>query len=154
MKVEAANPPKGSMPRLKRLENQRERLKAQLQKVTKAIMKVEKEPMKSTAPSLSKLRKDLGWTRAQMATIMNASERGVVNWEAGEPMSAVYGAKAREIQSFYNELLEIMGQAEIGRWLSTEMDEFDGHSPADLIKKGETGRVWTSLFYLRTGMPE
>jgi hypothetical protein len=89
-----------------------------------------------------------------MATIMNASERGVVNWEAGEPMSAVYGAKAREIQSFYNELLEIMGQAEIGRWLSTEMDEFDGHSPADLIKKGETGRVWTSLFYLRTGMPE
>ena len=39
-------------------------------------------------------------------------------------------------------------------WLLTEMEEFQGRTPADLISKGETGRLWASLFYLRSGMPD
>jgi len=43
---------------------------------------------------------------------------------------------------------------EIGSWLLTEMEEFENRAPADLISKGETGRLWASLFYLRSGMPD
>jgi DNA-binding transcriptional regulator YiaG len=103
---------------------------------------------------LAKLRSALGWSRAQFAQIMNASDRALVNWEAGEPISPVYAAKLREIQNLCNELKQLMKPAKIGPWLLAEMDEFLGHSPADLIKKGDTGRLWESLFYLRSGMPD
>ena len=47
-----------------------------------------------------------------------------------------------------------MRPEEIGAWLLAEMEEFEGRAPADLISKGETGRLWASLFYLRSGMPD
>jgi hypothetical protein len=34
------------------------------------------------------------------------------------------------------------------------MEEFEGRTPADLIIKGDSGRLWASLFYLRSGMPD
>ena len=103
---------------------------------------------------LAKLRAVLGWSRNQLARVMNASDRAIVNWESGDPISPVYAAKLRELQSLFDELKQLMKPEEIGSWLLTEMDEFEKHSPADLISKGETGRIWTSLFYLRSGMPD
>lgn len=96
----------------------------------------------------------LGWSRNQLAFVMNASDRAIVNWEQGDPISPVYAAKLREIQSVYNELKQLMKPEEIGPWLLSEMDEFENRTPADLISKGETGRLWASLFYLRSGMPD
>ena len=63
-------------------------------------------------------------------------------------------AKLREIQSVCNELKQLMKPEEIGPWLLTEMEEFEDRTPADLISKGEAGRLWASLFYLRSGMPD
>lgn len=85
---------------------------------------------------------------------MNASERALVNWEAGEPMSPVYAAKLREIRNVYDELTQLMKPQQIGGWLLTDMDEFEGRTPAELIAKGEIGRLWASLFYLRSGMAD
>src|SRR5438128_6654296 len=73
---------------------------------------------------------------------------------SGDPMSPVYAAKLGEIQSVYNELKQLMKPEEIGSWLRTEMEEFEGRAPEDLISKGETGRLWASLFYLRSGAPD
>jgi transcriptional regulator with XRE-family HTH domain len=103
---------------------------------------------------LAQLRANLGWSRNQLARVMNASDRAIVNWESGDPISPVYAAKIREIESLYSELKQLMKPKEIGPWLLTEMDEFEKRSPADLIGRGETGRVWASLFYLRSGMPD
>ena len=103
---------------------------------------------------LAHLRVSLGWSRNQLARVMNASDRAIVNWESGDPISPVYAAKIREIESLYHELKQLMKPKEIGPWLLTEMDEFEKRSPADLISRGETGRVWASLFYLRSGMPD
>jgi transcriptional regulator with XRE-family HTH domain len=96
----------------------------------------------------------LGWSRNQLARLMNASDRAIVNWERGDPISPVYAAKLREIISIYIELKQLMKPEEIGSWLLTEMDEFEGRAPADVISKGESGRLWASLFYLRSGMPD
>ncbi len=106
------------------------------------------------ATKLAKLQVELGWSRVELARVMNASDRAIVNWEAGEPMSAVYGSKLREIQSVFNELKQLMKPVEIGSWLLSDMEEFEGQTPADLIRRGETGRLWESLFYLRSGMPD
>ena len=77
-----------------------------------------------------------------------------MNWEAGDPIGPVYAAKLREIQSVFNDLKQLMQSEEIGSWLLTEMEGFENRTPAHLISKGETGPLWASLLYLRSGMPD
>jgi hypothetical protein len=136
------------------LIKEREKLFTRLQEINAAIKEGKTDDAKSEKLSLANLRAALGWSRNRLAHIMNASDRAIVNWEAGDPISPVYAAKQREIQSVYNELKQLMKQEEIGPWLLTEMEEFEGRTPADLISKGDTGRLWASLFYLRSGMPD
>jgi transcriptional regulator with XRE-family HTH domain len=136
------------------LVKEREKLFAKLQEINAAIEEAGADGKKSEKLTLANLRAALGWSRNQLAFVMNASDRAIVNWEAGDPISSVYAAKLREIQSVYNELKQLMKPEEIGPWLLTEMEEFEGRTPADLISKGETGRIWASLFYLRSGMPD
>jgi len=136
------------------LEKERDKLFAKLQEINHAIQEAETGIEKSEKLTLAKLRAALGWSRNQLAYVMNASDRAIVNWERGDLISPVYAAKLREIQSVYNELKQLMRPEEIGPWLLTEMEEFQGRTPADLISKGETGRLWASLFYLRSGMPD
>jgi DNA-binding transcriptional regulator YiaG len=104
--------------------------------------------------SLAQLRSRLGWSRAQLALVMSCSDRALVNWEQGEPMSAIYAAKVRELQGIWDELQEIMEAEQIGPWLLTDMEAFDGQNPADLIRRGETRRIWDALYHLRSGMPD
>lgn len=78
-------------------------------------------------------------------------QRELRKWRFNE---SVGPAKLREIESVCNELKQLMKPEEIGPWLLNEMDEFEGRTPADLIRRGETERIWASLFYLRTGMPD
>lgn len=111
-------------------------------------------PAETSAEALTRLRAALGWSRPQLARVMNCSDRALVNWEQGEPISAVYAARLRELQAVFDELKELMKPPEIGRWLLAENEEFHGHSAADLIRRGEAGQLWRSLFYLRTGMPD
>ena len=137
----------GKAAQMKRsLEKEREKLLVKLQEVNQAIQEVETDTKKSEKVTLARLRTTLGWSRNQLARIMNASERAIVNWEQGDPISPVYAGKLREIQSIYNELKQLMKPSEIGSWLLAEMEEFEGRTPADLISKGETGRLWSSLF--------
>ena len=136
------------------LEREREKLFAKLQEINHAIQEADTKTAKSEKLTLSKLRSALGWSRNQLAYVMNASDRAIVNWEHGDRISPVYAAKLREIHSIYNELKQLMKPEEIGSWLLAEMEEFEGRTPADLISKGETGRLWASLFYLRSGLPD
>jgi DNA-binding transcriptional regulator YiaG len=136
------------------LIEEREKLCARLQELNAAIKDAKTDDVKSEKLTLANLRTALDWSRNQLAHMMNASDRAIVNWEAGDLISPVYAAKLREIQSVYDELMQLMKPQEIGPWLLTNMEEFEGRTPADLISKGETGRLWASLFYLRSGMPD
>ena len=110
-------------------------------------------PRESTL-SLAALRAARGWSRALLASVLNCSERALVNWEQGEPVSAVYAAGGRELQNLYHQLATLMKPEEVGAWLNTEMEEFEGQSPVDLVRRGETGRIWESIYYLRAGQPD
>ncbi|HEV7927078.1 MAG TPA: hypothetical protein VGR14_17110 [Verrucomicrobiae bacterium] len=136
------------------LEKEREKLLAKLQEVNASMEEAETDGKKPEKLTLARLRKALGWSRNLLAHVMNASDRAIFNWETGDPISPVFAAKLRELQSVYNELKPLMKPEQIGPWLLTEMDEFEGRTPADLITKGETGRLWASLYYLRSGMPD
>jgi hypothetical protein len=154
MSIAVKERPAGTVEVKRSLEKERENLLAQLQEINRAIEEAGTDDKKSGLLTLGKLRTALGWSRNQLAYVMNASDRAIVNWEAGDPISPVYAAKLREIQSVYQELKQLMKPEQIGSWLLTEMEEFAGRTPADLISKGEIGRLWASLFYLRSGMPD
>jgi DNA-binding transcriptional regulator YiaG len=154
MKAAVNQPTVRSARSKQRLERERQKLSARLREVNKAIQEAETDAERSDYLTLAKLRSALGWSRSRLAHVMNASDRAIVNWEKGDPMSSVYEAKLREIQSVYSELSQLIKPEDIGSWLLTEMDEFENRTPADLICKGETGRLWASLFYLRSGMPD
>ena len=136
------------------LKKEREKLRARIQEINAAISESEAKSNKSEKLALAKMRSALRWSRNQLARMINASDRAIVNWEAGAPISPVYAAKLREVQSIFNELKQLMKPEEIGSWLLTEMEEFENRTPADLISRGEIGRLWASLFYLRSGMPD
>src|SRR5436189_4924606 len=94
------------------LEKERDKLFAKLQGVNRAIQEAETDTVKSEKFTLAKLRTALGWSRNQLGRVMNASDRAIVNWEQGDPISPVYAAKLREIQSVYNELKQMMKHEE------------------------------------------
>src|ERR1043165_7446291 len=99
------------------LVNERDKLFARLQEINHAIQEAEAEAATSDKFTLAKLRAALGWSRSQLAHVMNASDRAIVNWEGGDPISPVYAAKLREIQSVYSALKQLMSPREIGPWL-------------------------------------
>src|SRR5687767_6626124 len=111
------------------LEKEREKLFTRLQEVNRAIQEAEVDTKKSEVGTLAKLRSALDWSRNQLAYVMSASDRAIVNWENGDSLSPVYAAKLREIQSIYSELKQLMKPEEIGPWLLTEMEEFGGRTP-------------------------
>lgn len=110
--------------------------------------------VRESSVSLAALRGALGWSRALLASALNCSERALVNWEQGEPISAAYAARGRELQNLYRELATLMKPEQVGAWLNTEMEEFEGQSPLDLIRRGESGRIWQSIYFLRAGQPD
>ena len=87
-----------------------------LQEINQAIQEADTETAKSEKPTLTKLRTALGWSRNQLAHVIKSSDRAIVNWEQGDPISPVYAAKLREIQSVYNELKQLMKPEGIGPW--------------------------------------
>ena len=93
-------------------------------------------------------------TTSSPARALNCSERALVNWEQGEPFSPVYAARGRELLNLYQQLATQMKPEEVGPWLNTEVEEFEGRSPADLIRRGETGRIWESVYLRRSGQPD
>ena len=150
------------------LRQTRELLEAALQRVNAVLAeppavtrtrKPVRPAVESAAPreptlSLAALRAALGWSRALLASVLNCSERALVNWEQGEPVSSVYAARGRELQSLYHQLATLMKREEVGAWLNTEMEEFEGRRPMDLVRHGETGRIWESIYFLRAGQPD
>ena len=114
----------------------------------------ERPKAKGAADVLSELREKLGWSRTFLAHVMNCSDRALVNWEQGELMSGIYAAKLRELQDIHDKVKKLVKPKDVGHWLKSEMEEFQGRSPADLIRRGETGRLWESLYFLQSGQPD
>lgn len=68
--------------------------------MSQSIQEGDTETAKSEKLTLAKLRAALGWSRNQLAYVMNASDRAIVNWEAGDPISPVYAANCVRFRAF------------------------------------------------------
>jgi hypothetical protein len=58
-----------------------------------------------------------------------------------------------ELKRLTNALSEVIRQDAIGTWLQAPNQAFDGLKPLEVIHRGESDRLWTMIFFLRSGTP-
>lgn len=81
------------------------------------------------------------------------SLRAVADWASGKSPSV----PARRVFSEMDRLLERLGglmkPQEVGAWLRAPNPAFDGASPAQVIERGQTDRLWQMLYQVESGEP-
>jgi hypothetical protein len=58
-----------------------------------------------------------------------------------------------ELQRLTNALAEVMKKESLGNWLQTPNEAFDGLKPLEVIDRGEGDRLWSMIYFLRSGVP-
>jgi hypothetical protein len=58
-----------------------------------------------------------------------------------------------ELQRLTGALAEVMREESIGKWLQTANSAFDGLKPVEIIDRGESDRIWSMIYFLRSGVP-
>ena len=58
-----------------------------------------------------------------------------------------------EHQRLMNALAEVIKEETLESWLQTPNPAFDGLKPLKVIDGGESDRVWSMIYFLRSGMP-
>ncbi len=96
---------------------------------------------------LKQLRRDLRLSRTTFGRVLGCSERGLANWEAGRPIQAIYLNRINELRNLFSELSKVVEPDTIGEWLLTPNEQFDGLKPVEVIERGETFRLWKTIFH-------
>jgi transcriptional regulator with XRE-family HTH domain len=111
----------------------------------------------STAPTadpvLSRLRKELKLTAKDFARITGFSERAVVSWEAGSPISEPAKRRLLEVRRLFKSLAELVAADALPGWFQTPNDAFGGLKPVEVVERGETDRLWRMVYFLEAGLP-
>ena len=58
-----------------------------------------------------------------------------------------------ELSRLTEALSELIQEPSLGTWLQTANPAFDGLKPLEVIERGESDRLWSMIFHLRSGVP-
>jgi hypothetical protein len=81
------------------------------------------------------------------------SPRSVAKWAQGETPSQKQEKALVEMDRLLDGLARVMDAKEIGRWMNTANAAFDGSTPAQVVERGETDRIWRMLYDVESGQP-
>ena len=99
------------------------------------------------------LRKRLQLNQAAFARLVPISVRSLATLESGSPPTDVVARRLTELQRLTNALTEVMKKDSLGKWLQSPNPAFDGLKPVEVIDRGESDRIWSMIYYLRSGIP-
>jgi DNA-binding transcriptional regulator YiaG len=99
------------------------------------------------------LRKRLHLSQAVFARLLPISVRSLATLETGAPATEVVARRLKELLRLRNALSEVMKKESLGPWLETPNGAFDGLKPLEVIERGESDRIWSMIFFLRSGAP-
>lgn len=57
-----------------------------------------------------------------------------------------------ELRRLTDALIEVMKKVSLARWLQTPNEAFDGLKPLEVIDRGESDRIWSMIYFLRSGV--
>lgn len=69
------------------------------------------------------------------------------------PPTDVVARRLTELSRLNTALTEIIKKESLGKWLQTPNSAFDDLKPLEVIERGESDRIWSMIFYLRSGVP-
>lgn len=110
-------------------------------------------PAAKSSDSIAEFRKRLQLSQAVFARLLPVSVRSLVTLESGTSPTDVVTRRLKELKRLVNSLSEVMKADSIGTWLQTPNEAFDGLKPLEVIDRGEIDRLWSMIFYLRSGVP-
>lgn len=101
----------------------------------------------------SELRTRLQLSQPVFAKLLPVSVRTLVTLEGGTPPTEAVSRRLAELKRLTNALTEVMKEESLGRWLQTPNDAFDSLKPLEVIERGESDRIWSMVYILRSGVP-
>jgi len=105
-------------------------------------------------PNLAnELRSRLQLSQPVFAKLLPVSVRTLVTLEGGTPPTEAATRRLAELERLTNALAEVMKEESLGRWLQTPNDAFDSLKPLEVIERGESDRIWSMIYFLRSGVP-
>jgi DNA-binding transcriptional regulator YiaG len=111
-----------------------------------AIVREDGESVRST-------RLGLGLSRRSFSRMTGFSERAIADWEAGKALGGASRQRVLEMRRLKDALAEVIDPRQLGRWLEQPNPAFDGLKPLEAVERGEVDRLWSMIFYLRSGVP-
>jgi DNA-binding transcriptional regulator YiaG len=113
-------------------------------------------PVKARASSVRpsttlELRHRLQLGQAIFARLLPVSVRTLATLESGSPPTDVVARRLTELKRLTEALAEVMKKESLGKWLQTPNEAFDGLKPIEVIDRGENDRIWSMIYFLRSG---
>lgn len=97
--------------------------------------------------------KKYGMKRELVSRMTSYAPRTVAAWAAGKPIKGAAIQKVTELQRLTGALEELVETEAIGPWFQTPNPAFDGSTPAQLVERGESDRLWRMIHILESGQP-
>lgn len=115
------------------------------------IAKAKSVEASAKARQVADLRKLLQLKQPEFARLV--SVRSLATLEKGTtPPTEVVSRRLTELQRLTTALSEVIKLESLGVWLQTPNAAFDGLKPLEVIDRGESDRLWTMIYYLRSGV--
>jgi DNA-binding transcriptional regulator YiaG len=99
------------------------------------------------------LRHRLHLSQAVFARLLPVSVRSLASLEGGSSPTDGVTRRLIELRRLTNALTEVMKRESLGKWLETPNEAFDGLKPLEVIERGESDRIWSMVYFLRSGVP-
>lgn len=99
------------------------------------------------------LRIRLKMKQADFARLVPVSVRSLATLESGVPPNEGVARRLIELRRLINALSEVIKADSLGTWFDTPNDAFDGLKPREVIDRGESDRLWSMIYFLRSGVP-
>jgi transcriptional regulator with XRE-family HTH domain len=98
------------------------------------------------------LRKRLRLNQADFARLVPISVRTLATLESGSPPTQAVQRRLIELKRMIDALTEVIKVESLGIWLQSPNAAFDGQKPIEVIDRGESDRLWSMIYFLRSGV--
>jgi hypothetical protein len=110
-------------------------------------------PPTGTRFDVSDFCKRYGLKRDLISRMTSYAPRTVADWAAGKPLKGAALLKIIELKRLIKALEELVEPESIGPWFQTQNEAFEGSTPAQLVERGESDRLWRMIHLLESGQP-
>jgi len=91
--------------------------------------------------------------QSEFARLFPISLRSLASLESGSALSDGVTRRLVELKRLVDALSEVIQEKYLGDWLLTPCEAFQGLKPLEVIERGESDRLWSMVYFLRSGVP-